>query len=405
MKILMTVGILLLGTLSYAQDPLEDYQNAVEKMEKQLSNLWEGKEYDKAKDLLTDAYTKYQKLDQTKRKRNSWKAQDITYNLACVYSLKEQNQKAVNYVQAAIDLGYKNYFWFLEDSDLDNIRSHPDYNGLAKQLKGIGDYKHILRSYPSHQVVPIQYVYQADTAVNLADFRIKYKLDSVAGMGDSFSKILNLMQWVHEMIPHDGSSSNPKNKSADAIISKCKEEGRGFNCRMLGTVLNEACLSLGIPSRFVTCMPKGIEFNDCHVINTIYSDTHKKWIWMDPSFNCYVTDDLGNPLNIPEVRQRLIDDLPLKVKGTFDWNGQPYHGGEQRYLHEYMAKNLFRFSSPAVSQSAYESIKGRKTYLEWYPANYNPDSIELDKIIGSKWSDRYVTNNELSFWQVGNRSD
>lgn len=70
----------------------------------------------------------------------------------------------------------------------------------------------------------------------------------------------------------------------------CKDGSRGLNCRGLATVLNECYLSLGIPSRVITCMPR-IYINDCHVINAVYSSTLGKWLWIDPTNNAWVTDE------------------------------------------------------------------------------------------------------------------
>lgn len=58
----------------------------------------------------------------------------------------------------------------------------------------------------------------------------------------------------------------------------------------MAQMLNECYLAMGFKSRFITCMPK-VMINDCHVINAVYSNTLDKWLWMDPTFNAYVTDE------------------------------------------------------------------------------------------------------------------
>lgn len=58
----------------------------------------------------------------------------------------------------------------------------------------------------------------------------------------------------------------------------------------MAQMLNECYLAMGFKSRFITCMPK-VMINDCHVINAVYSNTLNKWLWMDPTFNAYVTDE------------------------------------------------------------------------------------------------------------------
>ena len=79
----------------------------------------------------------------------------------------------------------------------------------------------------------------------------------------------------------------------------------------------------------------------------------------------------------------------MKVYDKLHCNDKEYSGGAKRYLYEYMAKNLFRFSGPLRSVSAYESSKERKIYIELYPVGYNPNNYELDKKIAFDYRDYY----------------
>lgn len=116
-----------------------------------------------------------------------------------------------------------------------------------------------------------------------------------------------------------------------------------MNCRGLATVLNECYLSMGIPSRVITCMPKTY-INDCHVINAVYSSTLGKWLWIDPTNNAWVTDEQGNLLSVEEVRARLRNGQPVQVNEDANWNNEKKTTTED-YLYEYMAKNLFYLES------------------------------------------------------------
>jgi len=155
---------------------------------------------------------------------------------------------------------------------------------------------------------------------NLVKIRTDFKLDSIAGNGNEVSKILNVLHWVHATIRHDGSSNNPTLKNAIDLIKVCKTEKRGVNCRMMATILNECYLAMGIKSRYITCMPKETEFDDCHVINMVYSNDLKKWIWIDPTFDAYVMNEKGELLGLGEVRERLINGKPLLLNPEANWN-------------------------------------------------------------------------------------
>jgi len=167
-------------------------------------------------------------------------------------------------------------------------------------LKNAGKY-----DYTDNRFVP-KFTYQSAENPNLQKIRQDLKLDSIAGKGSELSQIFNLLHWVHNLVKHDGSSDNPTLKNAIELINVCKVENRGVNCRMLATILNECYLSMGIKSRYITCMPKETKFDDCHVINMVYSKELKKWIWIDPTFDSYVMDEKGNLLGIQEVRERLV---------------------------------------------------------------------------------------------------
>ena len=246
--------------------------------------------------------------------------------------------------------------------------------------------------------------YQDKNDPNLMTLRKEFNLDSIAGKGSQTLKILNLLHWVHNLIPHDGQHENPVIKNAMSMIAQCKREGRGLNCRGLATVLNECYLSMGIKSRFVTCMPKDSVFDDCHVINMVFLEEKKKWIWIDPTNNAYVMDEKGELLSIPEVRERLINNKPLILNPDANWNNRATATKED-YLYNYMAKSLYRFDCPLVSEYDTETWKDGKqvVYVELRPLNafqQKPDkTVRKNDKTGTTFT-RYKTNNPNIFWQI-----
>lgn len=249
-----------------------------------------------------------------------------------------------------------------------------------------------------------EFSYQSPKDTNLTALRKGFNLDSIAGEGREISKILNLLHWIHNFIPHDGNHENPTVKNAMSMIAVCKRDKRGLNCRGLATVLNECYLSLGIKSKFVTCMPKDSVFDDCHVINSVYSSDLKKWIWIDPTNNAYVMNEKGELLSIEEVRERLTNDNPLILNPDANWNNKSTVRKEE-YLYNYMAKNLYRLESPLASEYDFETWKNGKTvrYVELLPLNtYNQTPQK------NQWTNQqtgttfinYKTNNSKMFWAV-----
>lgn len=247
-----------------------------------------------------------------------------------------------------------------------------------------------------------KFEYQSMDNPNLIKIRKDFRLDSVAGTGNETSKILNLLHWVHNIIRHYGSSNNPTLKNAIDLIKVCKTDNRGVNCRMMATILNECYLSLGIKSRYITCMPKETKFDDCHVINMVYSNDLKKWIWIDPTFDAYVMNEKGELLGLGEVRERLINGKTLILNPEANWNRISTQTKEY-YLETYMAKNLYRLETPLVSEYDSETWKSGKdiTYVELLPLDGIVQSPQKKEQTNSKTEVKftyYKTNNPNLFW-------
>ena len=280
-----------------------------------------------------------------------------------------------------------------KDSARTQIRYQPSRLDI---LKGAGKY-----NLTDNRFIP-EFTYQSAENPDLQRIRNDLKLDSIAGKGSELSQIFNLMHWVHNLVKHDGNSNNPTLKNAIDLINVCKVENRGVNCRMLATILNECYLAKGIKSRYITCMPKETEFDDCHVINMVYSKDLKKWIWIDPTFDAYVMDEKGNLLGIQEVRERLVNGHALVLNADANWNRENLQTKED-YLETYMAKNLYRLQTPLCSEYNTETWrKGKEvTYVELLPLDgieQTPQKKEQTNNSTGVNFIYYKTNNPDQFW-------
>lgn len=195
-----------------------------------------------------------------------------------------------------------------------------------------------------------------------------FNLDSIAGDGDDVSKIKNLLYWVHDLVRHDGSSNWPDCKfNIPDLYEKAQKEGRGYNCRFMAMMLAEALLAEGIPARYLTCQSQAYNLDDdCHVITVAWSDSLGKWVWVDPTFAAFVTDENGLMLHPGEVRERLIDGRPLVLNEDANWN-HSIKQTKEGYLENYMAKNLYIISANSVNRSqpegAFEQGQGHQISL------------------------------------------
>lgn len=97
-------------------------------------------EYVDALQLLGDGYTKRGKylaglrIDQ---RLADLRPDDplVFYNLACSLCLTDRFDDAVNALEEAIDLGYRDFKWLAEDPDLQDLRKRTVYKRIRAKLR------------------------------------------------------------------------------------------------------------------------------------------------------------------------------------------------------------------------------------------------------------------------------
>ena len=278
------------------------------------------------------------------------------YVLASAISTNGHRDTALRLLEEAAAEGFR------EVSDMEDapywepLRQDERFQKAFAQIKANdqewreeNDFMQVLKkagSYAKDETPLPDFTYASSDDANLLRVRQYFRLDSIAGVGDEFSQIKRIMYWLHDEIQHNGNGGIPDvPRNAIDLHRACKQEDRGLNCRGLAIILSELYLAMGWPSRFVTCEPKAYATDsDCHVICMVWSHNLGKWLWMDPTFAAYVCDDEGTPLGIGEVRERLINDQPLVLNEDANWNHQSMQTID-RYLYQYMAKNLYYLST------------------------------------------------------------
>ena len=280
----------------------------------------------------------------------------LYYDQACCYAIVGQKKQALAALGQSVELGYKDYNNMVNDNDLVSLRKDKKYQALQAQVKDRQPLNVLKKSAPyAKDDAKVEFRYQPKRSNNLCKVRDYFKLDSVAGQGDELSKIINLLHFAHDNIRHDGSNQAFAELDAIDLYNYYKATGKGVNCRQLAISLCEMYLSIGIPARYVTCMPADSLDYECHVINTVWSSQLQKWLYIDPTMDAWVTDENGTLLSIAEVRERLINDQPLVLCETANWNHESQQTKEY-YLETYMAKNLYYFVCKKLNRFNPESV-------------------------------------------------
>ena len=266
------------------------------------------------------------------------------------------------------------YAWNLGDdvkNELEILKEAPDYADGA----------------PSPDL-KFRYADATDSLLTLS--RERFNLDSIAGDGDDISRIKNLLYWVHNNFPHNGNNGlAPGPRNMRNTYDSMRRDSCGYNCRALAICLTEALLAEGIPARYITCLPKAWDTDsDCHVICVAWSESLGKWIWVDPTFAAYVTDDKGLLLHPGEVRYRLQHDLPVILNKDANWNNK-WPEEQDHYIDYYMPKNLYILDANTYNQAEPE---GPSNHQQGRHVALAPKGITYP-------NSHFNTTDEQWFWQ------
>lgn len=349
--LILLLSLVCFTSLSAQTDAERKFMAVVDSLNAQLFNAYTGKDYPAAEAICWKIIDFYNAHAAQLAEGYAYFKYSSYYNMACVQAKQGKKQEAASNLLKALDSGKMevSYSKITHEEDLKGILDAAELQPALQRLKETTDYLYILqhapeytRTQPADSLPRIVYA-QADEP-DLKRVRDYFRLDSVAVVGDELATIKRILTYIHNKIRHDGQNGNPTGGNNSINFAEaCKDGSRGLNCRGLATVLNECYLSMGIPSRVITCMPKTY-ISDCHVINAVYSSTLGKWLWIDPTNNAWVTDEQDNLLSVQEVRARLRSGQPVRVNEEANWNNEKKTTTEA-YLYEYMAKNLFYLES------------------------------------------------------------
>ena len=371
----------------------EEFMEQVGSLGAQINEHMVKEDYQTAEKLINETFALFNRMSEENQNNYNWLENELYYVRACILSLQGKIEAAVNDFEKAVESGFSNYSRADAEVHLGNIRADQRFIVLMESIRDKSTFLYILRQTGKYQSADTsglpRFTYETATSNNLKNVRELFKLDSIAGQGDEISKIKNLLKWVQTNIRHDGSNYALCEFTSIDIYNYHKSTGKGVNCRHLAIVLNEFYLAMGFKSRYVTCMSK--DETDAHVVNSVYSTTLNKWLWMDPTVNAYLKDENGTLLSIEEVRERLIEDRPLILNDDANWNNRTKYTKEM-YLDDWMSKFLYWFSCPSDSRFNPESRyhNTNQTYIYLVPLGYKPSSSNIKNVI---------THDAAYFWE------
>ena len=200
----------------------------------------------------------------------------------------------------------------------------------------------------------VKYSYVTANNRQFEKLRKDFKID--------FGECSNDIECVHKIlshltlrIHHDGRVILPKNHDALELIHYAKMKNEKYmrlNCRGLAIVFTELCLAYGFYARSITCVQQEQQFLDCHVMSIVYIDSLNKWILVDPSYNLLIKDINGVPLNIEELREKIIVGEKFFPSHDALYYGKPLDF--ELYIKK-LVKKMIRFFSPVSMYPGYDT--------------------------------------------------
>ncbi|HKK20907.1 MAG TPA: hypothetical protein VJ983_05490 [candidate division Zixibacteria bacterium] len=132
----LLILLLAISNLAYPQNiPSDvDLDAYVQPHLNEVSELWKEKSYEDALAILRGLH-EIPGMDTT---AYAWPS--ILYNMACAHSLLGAHDSAMFYLKGVVDAGYQNCDHFMNDSDLDPLRSDPEFKILAQRVKRASEF-------------------------------------------------------------------------------------------------------------------------------------------------------------------------------------------------------------------------------------------------------------------------
>lgn len=233
--------------------------------------------------------------------------------------------------------------------------------------------------YPQNNISNFSYHFLYSN--QYAELCSKYKLQEIAQNGNTFTKAVNIMNFINAKTKYCGNSQLVETDVKSIIqYSFNKDFEQAINCEQKAVLLSEFLFSLGIFAHPIIF--EHYAFNntytmiteiDCHVCVHIYLPEEQKWILLDPSFNAYFSDDKGNVLNIIEIKNRLKNNQNVLLS-QYSLNGNTIF--KDAYPSNFVYSMSFRISvwnGNSIDERAY---------------NQNillPNGIDKDELIRMKF--------------------
>lgn len=226
-------------------------------------------------------------------------------------------------------------------------------SGAKAVTKAINRFANRLSRYNNFadEADPCQYfTYDAHLSAISREINETYQVSEKAKGNTVFERAVSLMDWLHRELFSVGEHITPLENNTHAIMG-IRKTGALF-CWYQSIALAEMLISAGITARVIMCLPEKYD-HDTHMAVLVFDHEKSRWFFMDPTFNTFFASDTKDALDIFEIRDMYAKgELPkfrpimIDKRWVLKCCGIECATYDEWYT-LYMAKNMFRFMSPA----------------------------------------------------------
>lgn len=273
-------------------------------------------------------------------------------------------------------------------------------------LENRENYEYILKNNKKYSTTPSAWSksYSYASIYNdegLQNLKQNFNLGSLKKNRTDLEECLRAMEWKFQQLLSKTQSDYNGVLNAFEILKYCKRSRTTVNCLCHATVLTEVLLALGYKARKISCLPIDVVPFDNHVLTIVYIPSLNKWIMLDPSMCCYVTDIKHNILSISEIRTHLVNGDVIKVCPYGRFSNLNIHSSKTLTLNHsdyitYLFKNFFRFLSRDKQNS--NATKDNDIFYLLIPKGYLPANTVQRCFVENANVELRITDNENFFW-------
>ncbi len=142
-----------------------------------------------------------------------------------------------------------------------------------------------------------------------------------------------LKNWVYQKLTYSFRPSCPDARNSLFILREAAQ-GKTFLCNSLAALYMQCALSMGWTARYIFLRrPDGLQ----HASVDVWSNQHRKWIYIDPTWNIHVEKN-HRPLSLHELRSEWLGDKGRKLACIFG-------AGENKKVYRYRDFPVIRSDS------------------------------------------------------------